>query len=116
MARWRSRYLLMAIRPVSELEKNPDNRNIAVAEKHGVPVRIGGGREEGVFDELNVRRAKSIILATDDDLANRAASSTAETKASAVSGPTPGMVCRVRQVVVWLAQGYLWNEGSRTAL
>ena len=29
------------------LEKNPDNQNVVFAEKHGVPVRIGGGREEG---------------------------------------------------------------------
>jgi Trk K+ transport system NAD-binding subunit len=52
------------------LEKDPDNHNIAFAEKHGVPVRVGAGREEGILDDLNVQQAKSIILATDDDLAN----------------------------------------------
>jgi len=52
------------------LEKNADNQNIAYAKKHGVPVMIGGGREEGIMDELNANEAKSIILATDDDLAN----------------------------------------------
>ncbi len=52
------------------LEKNADNVNITFAQKNGVPVLIGGGREEGILDELNVQYAKSIILATDDDLAN----------------------------------------------
>ena len=52
------------------LEKNPENPNIAFAERHGVPVVVGGGREEGILDDLNLREAKSIILATDDDLAN----------------------------------------------
>jgi Trk K+ transport system NAD-binding subunit len=52
------------------LEKDPDNHNIVFARKNGVPVRMGAGREEGILDELNVQQAKSIILATDDDLAN----------------------------------------------
>jgi Trk K+ transport system NAD-binding subunit len=55
---------------VAVLEKNPSCPNIAFARKHGVPVRVGHSREEGVFDDLNVRAAKSIILATNDDLAN----------------------------------------------
>jgi PAS domain-containing protein len=33
-------------------------------------VRVGHSREEGVFEDLNVAQAKSIILATNDDLAN----------------------------------------------
>ena len=44
------------------LEKDPDNHNRAFAKKHGVPVRTGGGREEGILDDLNIREAKSIIL------------------------------------------------------
>lgn len=52
------------------LEKDPQCPALAYARKHGVPVLIGGGREEGILDDLNVARAKSIILATDDDLAN----------------------------------------------
>lgn len=55
---------------VAVLEKNPSNPNIAYAQKHDVPVLIGTGREEGVLADLNVQRAKSIIVATDDDLAN----------------------------------------------
>jgi voltage-gated potassium channel len=52
------------------LERKSDNANIAFAKKHGVPVLVGSGREEGIMENLNVAKAKSIILATDDDLAN----------------------------------------------
>jgi len=55
---------------VVAMEKNAENRNLAFARKHGVPVLIGTGREEGIMDDLNVAQAKSTILATDDDLAN----------------------------------------------
>jgi len=55
---------------VAILEKNPQCANLAYAKKHGVPVLIGHSREEGIFADLNIKRAKSIILATDDDLAN----------------------------------------------
>jgi Trk K+ transport system NAD-binding subunit len=52
------------------IEKDPHCPNFAYAEKHGVPVRIGNGREEGILDQVNVENAKSLICATDDDLAN----------------------------------------------
>lgn len=52
------------------LEKDPQCPNLAFARRYGVPVRIGHSREEGVFEDLNVARAKSMILATNDDLAN----------------------------------------------
>jgi Trk K+ transport system NAD-binding subunit len=55
---------------VAILEKNPQCPNLAYARKHGVPVLIGHSREEGIFNDLNITRAKSIILATNDDLAN----------------------------------------------
>lgn len=55
---------------VAVLEKNPNCPNLAYARRNGVPVLIGHSREEGVFDDLNVAQAKSIILATNDDLAN----------------------------------------------
>jgi voltage-gated potassium channel len=55
---------------VAVLEKDPQCPNFAYARKHCVPVRIGHSREEGVFDDLNITKAKSIILATNDDLAN----------------------------------------------
>lgn len=55
---------------VSVLEKDPLCPNIAFARKKGIPVLIGSGREDGIFDDLNVAEAKSIIVATNDDLAN----------------------------------------------
>ena len=55
---------------VCVLEKDASSPHLAWARQRGVPCVIATGRHEGVFDELNVRNAKSIILATDDDLAN----------------------------------------------
>ena len=52
------------------LEKDPLCPNRAYAQKHGIPVIIGNGREEDIFEDLNVTAAKSIVLATNDDLAN----------------------------------------------
>ena len=52
------------------LEKNPANENVAYAKKQGVPVLFGDGRQAGIMDDLNIAAAKSLITATDDDLAN----------------------------------------------
>jgi Trk K+ transport system NAD-binding subunit len=55
---------------VVAIEKDPTCANIAFARQSGVPVLIGNGREPDIFDKVNLAAAKSIILATDDDLAN----------------------------------------------
>ncbi len=55
---------------VVAIEKDPNCGNIAFARQSGVPVLIGNGREPDIFDKVNLIDAKSIILATDDDLAN----------------------------------------------
>ena len=52
------------------IEKDDHCPNIAFANKHGIPVRIGNGREEGILDDMNIKHAKSLICATNDDLAN----------------------------------------------
>lgn len=52
------------------LEKNAESPNLPFARKNNIPLFIGVGREEGILEELSVTHAKSIILATDDDLAN----------------------------------------------
>jgi Trk K+ transport system NAD-binding subunit len=52
------------------IEKDPHCPNFAYARNHGVPVRVGTAREEGILDEVNVREACSVICCTDDDLAN----------------------------------------------
>ncbi|MCI0410405.1 MAG: NAD-binding protein, partial [Acidobacteria bacterium] len=62
--------LLRLGQEVAVLEKNPQCPNLAYARSREVPVLIGNGREAGIFEELNLKAARSIILATDDDLAN----------------------------------------------
>jgi voltage-gated potassium channel len=66
--------ILQQLLPLGEdvlvLEKNPDSESIPFARKHEIPVFIGSGREEGILEELSIGQAKSIIVATDDDLAN----------------------------------------------
>lgn len=52
------------------LEKDPNNDNLSFAKRNSIPVLMGCGREVEAFRDLNVAEAKSIILATDDDLAN----------------------------------------------
>lgn len=55
---------------VVAVEKDPAGANIAFARQSGVPVLVGHGREPDIFARVNLATAKSIILATDDDLAN----------------------------------------------
>jgi Trk K+ transport system NAD-binding subunit len=52
------------------LERDPQNQHLAFAQKHNVPVLIGNSRQVGILDDLNTAAAKSLIAATDDDLAN----------------------------------------------
>ena len=62
--------LLQLKEQVVVLEKDPQCPNLAFARSHNVPAIVGSSREQGIFDKLNIARAKSIILATNDDLAN----------------------------------------------
>jgi Trk K+ transport system NAD-binding subunit len=52
------------------LDRDPRNEHRAYAEKHGVPFLDGNSREVGILEDLNIAQAKSLIAATDDDLAN----------------------------------------------
>lgn len=52
------------------LDRDPQNEHLAFAEKHGVPFLIGNSRQVGILEDLNITQAKSLIAATDDDLAN----------------------------------------------
>lgn len=52
------------------LERDPACRNLLYARNNEIPVLIGNGRDEGILDEVNITQARSIILATSDDLAN----------------------------------------------
>lgn len=62
--------LLELKQQVVVIEKDPNCPNFAYARNHGVPVRVGTHREEGILDDVNVREAKSIICCTNDDLGN----------------------------------------------
>lgn len=52
------------------IEKDDHCPHFAYAKNHDVPMRIGSGREEGLLDDVNLAKAKSLICATNDDLAN----------------------------------------------
>lgn len=52
------------------LEKNPDCPHLGYARRRGVPVLVGSAKDEGMLEDMNVGGARSIILCTNDDLAN----------------------------------------------
>lgn len=56
--------------PVVVIERNPDCQFLEEIRRDGTPVLIGDARRELLLNDANVARAKSIVLATDDDLAN----------------------------------------------
>lgn len=51
-------------------ERDANNQFLEDVRRDGSPLFIGDARREALLDEANIRKAKSIILATDDDLAN----------------------------------------------
>lgn len=62
---------LVAMRvPVFCIERDPDGEFVARARDLGAEVLIGDARAEGMLRDLKVRRARAVIVATDDDLAN----------------------------------------------
>lgn len=56
--------------PVVVIEKNADCQFLEEVRRDQSPLLIGDARREAVLGDANVAQAKSIILATDDDLAN----------------------------------------------
>jgi voltage-gated potassium channel len=56
--------------PVVVIERNATNEFLEELRRDGSPLLIGDARREALLEEANVAHAKSIILATDDDLAN----------------------------------------------
>lgn len=52
------------------IERDANNEFLADVRRDGSPLLIGDARREAILEDANVRKAKSIILATDDDLAN----------------------------------------------
>ena len=56
--------------PVFVIERNPDCEVLDRARELGASVLVGDARAEGLLRSLHVDRARAIIVATDDDLAN----------------------------------------------
>lgn len=56
--------------PVVVIERDPTNQFIEVVRRDGSPLLIGDARRESLLKEANVAQARSVVLATDDDMAN----------------------------------------------
>ena len=56
--------------PVLVIERDAANEFLDDVRKDGSPLLIGDGRREQLLTEANIARARSVVLATDDDLAN----------------------------------------------
>src|SRR5690606_32988736 len=52
------------------IERDPNNQFLEELRRDGSPVLIGDARREALLDEANLAKARSIVLATNDDLAN----------------------------------------------
>jgi voltage-gated potassium channel len=56
--------------PVVVIERDSHNQFLEELRRDGSPLLVGDARREALLTEANVAKARSIILATDDDLAN----------------------------------------------
>ncbi len=56
--------------PVAVIESDPANQFLEEIRREGSPLFVGDARRETLLADANVTRARSIILATNDDLAN----------------------------------------------
>lgn len=52
------------------IERDPENQFLDSVRRDGSPLLIGDARAEALLVDANIRKARSIVLATDDDLAN----------------------------------------------
>jgi len=52
------------------IERDDQNQFLEDVRRDGTPLFIGDARRESLLEEANVPKARSVILATDDDLAN----------------------------------------------
>lgn len=56
--------------PVVVIERDPNNQFLEDVRRDGSPVFIGDARREALLIDANVRAARSVVIATNDDLAN----------------------------------------------
>ena len=52
------------------IERDPNNQFLEEVRRDGSPLLIGDARREALLEDANIRKARSIVLATDDDMAN----------------------------------------------
>ena len=56
--------------PVLVIERDPQNRFLEELRRDGCPLIVGDARDEGLLVEANLAKARSVIIATNHDLAN----------------------------------------------
>jgi Trk K+ transport system NAD-binding subunit len=56
--------------PVVVIERDPNNQFLEDVRRDGAPLLIGDARREALLADASIGRARSIVLATDDDLAD----------------------------------------------
>jgi len=56
--------------PVVVIERDPDNPFLEDIRRDGSPLLIGDARRESLLEQANVAQARSVVLATSDDMAN----------------------------------------------
>jgi len=56
--------------PVAVIERDGNNQFLEELRRDGMPLLLGDGRREALLIEANIAHAKSIIVSTNDDLAN----------------------------------------------
>ncbi len=56
--------------PIVVIERNASNQFLDTVRRDGVPLLIGDARREALLEDAAIRKARSIVLAADDDLAN----------------------------------------------
>lgn len=52
------------------IERDPENQFLDEVRRDGSPFFIGDARREAILEDANLKRAKSVVVATNDDLAN----------------------------------------------
>jgi Trk K+ transport system NAD-binding subunit len=56
--------------PIVVIERNANNQFLDTVRRDGVPLFIGDARREALLEDAAIQKARSIVLAADDDLAN----------------------------------------------
>lgn len=52
------------------IEQRPENPFVELVRGHGFPVHVGNARQDELLEKVGIARAKAVVCATSDDLAN----------------------------------------------